>query len=190
MLNSKLPTGGVLWKRYVLENFANFTGKHVCWTFFSIKLQAWLYLKKTLTHVYCFEICEVFKNIYFEKHLLSTASICGFKDPVPAGSYTLVARTWKNFEQNKFWWCRLMQKQYIAVQKINSTFWIYNFYLQFYIQHNKTVFFNTIGIHIAILEKLSCVDEEPLAFEQLTLSHYKMQSCTALETFNNFSIIM
>ena len=83
-----------------------------------------------------------------------------------------------------------MQKQYIAVQKINSTFWIYNFYLQFYIQHNKTVFFNTIGIHIAIiLEKLSCVDEQLLAFEQLTLSHFKMQSCTALETFNNFSIM-
>ena len=47
-----------------------------------------------------------------------------------------------------------MQKQYIAVQKINSTFWIYNFYLQFYIQHNKTVFFNTIISLTEIIYKI------------------------------------
>ena len=31
-------TGGVLWKRVVLKHFAIFTGKHLCWSLFQIKL--------------------------------------------------------------------------------------------------------------------------------------------------------
>ena len=27
----KAATGGVLWKKNVLKNFANFTGEHLCW---------------------------------------------------------------------------------------------------------------------------------------------------------------
>ena len=33
-----------------------------------------LYLKGTLTQVYSCEYCKIFKNIYFDEHLRSTAS--------------------------------------------------------------------------------------------------------------------
>ena len=40
----------------VLKNIANFTGKHLCWSLFLIKLQA-------------YEICEILKNTLFTEHL-------------------------------------------------------------------------------------------------------------------------
>ena len=55
-------------KKGVLKNFANFTGKRMCWSPFLIKLQALgleLYYKETPTVVF-FEICENVKNTYFE----------------------------------------------------------------------------------------------------------------------------
>ena len=51
-------------KKGFLKNFANFTGKHLCWSIISIKLQAWglqLYLKKeTPTQVLSCETCVKF----------------------------------------------------------------------------------------------------------------------------------
>ena len=55
-----------------LTNFANFTGKHFCWMS-PESLQ--LYQKETLTEVFSSEICEIFKNSYFEGHLWTTAAI-------------------------------------------------------------------------------------------------------------------
>ena len=53
--------------------------------------------------------------------------------------------------------------------------------MQLCIQHNKTVFFNIIDIHIVIIfEKMSRIDEEQAVFEQLSLSNFKMRSSTAL----------
>ena len=49
-------------KKGVLKNFANFAGKHLCWS-----------LLETETQVFSYEICEFFKNTYFEKHLRTTA---------------------------------------------------------------------------------------------------------------------
>ena len=40
----------------VLTNFANFTGKHLCWSLFKIKLQHGCFPVK---------ICEIFKSTYF-----------------------------------------------------------------------------------------------------------------------------
>ena len=56
----------------VLKNLANFTGKHLCWNLFLIKLQALspvTLLKGTPAHVFSCEICEMFKNIFFIEHL-------------------------------------------------------------------------------------------------------------------------
>ena len=54
----------------VLKNFANFTGKHLCWSLFLIELQVWRpYWKQTPTLVFSGEICETLKNIYFTEHL-------------------------------------------------------------------------------------------------------------------------
>ena len=51
-------------KEGVLKNFANFTGKHLCWNLLLLKLQALqalqLYLKKTPTQVLSCRICETF----------------------------------------------------------------------------------------------------------------------------------
>ena len=52
-------------KKGVLKNFANFTGKHLCWS---------LFLKKFIpSQVFSCDTCEMFKNAYFEEHLLTTA---------------------------------------------------------------------------------------------------------------------
>ena len=55
-------------KKGVLKNFANFKGKHLCWSLFLIKLK-----RDCNTDTFC-EICEVFKNTYFEECLRETAS--------------------------------------------------------------------------------------------------------------------
>ena len=48
----------------VLKNFVIFTGKHLCWSLFLIKLQACKFI----------EGLQIFKNTYFEKHQRATAS--------------------------------------------------------------------------------------------------------------------
>ena len=52
----------------VLKSFANFTGKHLCLSFFLKNLHAeglQLYLKKTPNQVFFCEVCEIFKNTSF-----------------------------------------------------------------------------------------------------------------------------
>ena len=41
----------------VLKNFANFTGKHLCWS---------LFLIETPTQVFSCKICEIFKNFFLQ----------------------------------------------------------------------------------------------------------------------------
>ena len=59
-------TGGVLWKKDVLKNFAKFTGKHLCWSCNFFK-------KETPTKVFSSEFCEIFRNSYFAEHLRTGA---------------------------------------------------------------------------------------------------------------------
>ena len=68
----------MFFKLGVLKNFANFTGKHLCWGLFIIKLQGWkvaglrrsaILLKRESTQVFPCEICKIFKNTFFYKHL-------------------------------------------------------------------------------------------------------------------------
>ena len=59
-------------KKVVLKNFALFTGKNLCWGLFLIKLQ--LYQNQTPAQVFSCEYCKIFKNTYFEEHLLTAAS--------------------------------------------------------------------------------------------------------------------
>ena len=63
-------------KKVVLKNFATFTRKHLCWSLFLINCrheQLQLYWKKTPTHVFWCEYCEIFRNAYFGEHLRSAA---------------------------------------------------------------------------------------------------------------------
>ena len=64
-----------------LKTSSNFTGEHLCRSFFLIKLFVLglqIYYRERLQHptqlFYC-EICEIVKNTYFEEHLWTTASI-------------------------------------------------------------------------------------------------------------------
>ena len=54
-----------------LNNFAIFTEKHLCWSFFLIK---------TPTQVFSYEYFEILKNTYFEEHLWTVASNYGNLD--------------------------------------------------------------------------------------------------------------
>ena len=68
----------VFCKKGVLKTFVNFTGKHLRWNLFFIKLQTFsptTLLKETPTQVLSCEICESFNNNYFEEHLRTTASV-------------------------------------------------------------------------------------------------------------------
>ena len=58
----------------VLKNFANFSGKHLCWSLFLIKWQdfclATLLKRDSNTGVFLREHPEIFKNAYFEAQIL------------------------------------------------------------------------------------------------------------------------
>ena len=67
----------------VLKSFANFTGKHLCWSLFLKNLQAeglQLYLKKCLTQVFSCEVCKIFAKIFFYK----TPPVAASSPPVAA----------------------------------------------------------------------------------------------------------
>ena len=53
------------------KNFQIFTGK-LCWSLFT--------KKKTLTQMFFCEYCEIFRNIYFEEHLQTAASVISVKE--------------------------------------------------------------------------------------------------------------
>ena len=62
----------------VPKNFAKFSGKHLCQSLFFNKVTglrfATLLKKETLAQVFSCDFCEIFKNAFFAKHLLMTAS--------------------------------------------------------------------------------------------------------------------
>ena len=59
-----------------------FTGKHLCWSLFWIKLQvfrpATLFKRDSNTDAFC-EYCKIFNNTYFEQHLRTVASVWNSK---------------------------------------------------------------------------------------------------------------
>ena len=55
-------------KKGVLKNFANLTEKHLCWSLFLIKMEAW----ETPAQMFSCEISKIFKSTYFEEHLQTT----------------------------------------------------------------------------------------------------------------------
>ena len=66
----------MFFKIVVLKNSANFTGKHLCWSHFLIKLQAWgsatLLKRDSNTDVFLWNK-QNFTNTYFKEHLQTTA---------------------------------------------------------------------------------------------------------------------
>ena len=57
----------MFFKTGVLKRFANFAGKHLCWSLFLKSLQAvglQLHKKKTPTEVFSCAVCEIFNNTF------------------------------------------------------------------------------------------------------------------------------
>ena len=65
-------------KKAILKNFVIFTGKHLCWGLFFIKVagpQASNFFKKgTSTEIFSCEYREIYKTTYFEEYLRTAAS--------------------------------------------------------------------------------------------------------------------
>ena len=62
----------------VLKNFAIFTGKHLCWSLFLIKLQVWnpvTSLKRDSNTVVFLWYCEIFKKGFFQRTSLVAAFV-------------------------------------------------------------------------------------------------------------------
>ena len=66
------------WYLFKLVNFAIFTEKHLYWSLFLIKLEAFRPAKRDSNTGLSREYCEVFKNTYFEEHLRAVPSVCFF----------------------------------------------------------------------------------------------------------------
>ena len=64
--NEQKQLADVTVKEGVLENFANLSGKHLCWNLFLIKLPVSSLKRDFKTGVSC-EICIIYKSIYFKK---------------------------------------------------------------------------------------------------------------------------
>ena len=58
-----------------LRNFTKFTGKPLCQSLFFKKVAGLLIKKETLTQVFFSVFFEISENIFFLKHLWTTASI-------------------------------------------------------------------------------------------------------------------
>ena len=75
----------------VLNNFAHFTGKHLCWSLF-LKLAT--LLKKTPTQVFFCEICKIFKNVFL---LRNTLGSCPWKYLMITLSFAYQNNEWCHF---------------------------------------------------------------------------------------------
>ena len=64
----------VLYENGALENFAEFTGKHLCRSLF-YNASCNFIKKDTPAKVFSREFCEIFKNTFFTEHLWEIASI-------------------------------------------------------------------------------------------------------------------
>ena len=73
----------------VLKNFVIFTGKHLWWSLFLIKLQAWRpLLKETPTQVFSCENSEIFQNSFLYRASLVAASDVSRLNPLDYLTYS------------------------------------------------------------------------------------------------------
>ena len=59
----------MFFKIVVLKNFANFTGKHLCWSLFLIMLQDKACKEETQTQVFSCIFAKYFRTPFFTEHL-------------------------------------------------------------------------------------------------------------------------
>ena len=126
-------------KKAVLKNVAIFTGKHLCWSLFLIKLRAFrpaTILKRDSNTGVSFEYCEVFKNTYLKNiwerlllHLLTSMTLTYFMQLI--SFYTLLKQKTSSFlvfegckETSSIKWvnnfcsCYIVVKSYIVTSQL------------------------------------------------------------------------
>ena len=70
----------VFCKKGVLRNFVKFTGKHLCQSLFSIKIQACNFIKKeALALMFSCSFCEISQNTFFFRTAPVAASVNKYK---------------------------------------------------------------------------------------------------------------
>ena len=128
-------TEGVLQSAF--NNFAKFTVKHLCWSFFLIKLQAWwcatFSREKTLAQVFSCTFSEIFKKTYFVEHSQTDAWVKWTKKivfaksiqretPVMMSFLNAVANMWVySFLKNRNASQMLFFENWEVLQNINFT---------------------------------------------------------------------
>ena len=78
----------------VLKDFAIFTGKHLCWSLFLIKLP--IFRQETAGKMFSWEYCDIFKSSFFHRPLPVNTSQDIFYSDVPRCSRK---KFLKNFER-------------------------------------------------------------------------------------------
>ena len=110
----------VFCKKNVPENFAKFTGKHLCWSLFLTKFQVsgLQFAKNTPAQEFFCEFCEIFRNIFFTEHLRTTTSVTTQKSRNQtiynhqpwvwahcSGHRVILPRRVTIISNNITWWC-------------------------------------------------------------------------------------
>ena len=76
--SKEAATIGVLLKKGVFKDLVNFTGKHLCWSLFLIKLQAWtpatLLKRDSNTGVFLWSLLHFQEQLFWRTQLLTAAS--------------------------------------------------------------------------------------------------------------------
>ena len=88
----------VFYQKGVPENFAKFTGKHLCQSLFFNKVAE----KETLAQVFSCEFCKIFKNTFFTEHLRTTASVTLIKAAVRSLAFqkVFIKQAFRNLIEN------------------------------------------------------------------------------------------
>ena len=66
-------------KKDFLKNFAEFRGKHLCWSLLFNTIAG--FRPETPTQVFSCEFCKIFKNAFFTEHIWATASAETYSGP-------------------------------------------------------------------------------------------------------------
>ena len=115
--NSRLQ---IFSKTGVFKNFAIFTGKNLCWSFFLIKFQNWrptFFFKKRLQRRFLFcEYCKIFKNSFFIEDLLI----------IPFRNFYLMIDNW--YFRVIFYYCKIRpsNRKRLRIRSIKTCFSLFN----------------------------------------------------------------
>ena len=103
--------------------FVNLTGKHLCWSLFLIKLQAFgpaTLLKRAPTQVLFYEICKIFKNTFF------------YRTPFYSGCFCVFWKSGENFSPQQ------LRKSHVGRQQL---------YRELHCRHSRGNFLKLIKQH-------------------------------------------